>query len=148
MSQVTLSEQEVIDFTIKVLRDLYPNLTFPREKITPRIAAWVVYISEEMLIASALITFFEEAWKSTFPGYTKITQWKDITDFLKDSAKTAVKSYLKGGVKLMVQGAVKIKWRSIVQGYFGYDGVMSDTDFIPQKGFGDRLRELGLKHLR
>ena len=102
-----------------------------------------------MLIASGFITFFEEVWKSTFPGYAKITKLQDIADFLKDSAKTAVKSYLKGEKKLMVKDTVKRNWRSIVTNYFQGVESSDENDFIPPTGFSDIVKErMGLKNLR
>ena len=113
-----------------------------RDLITPKISVWAIEITEEMLVASSLISFLEEVWKATFPGPAKIKKFGDIAGFLKDSAKEGLKAYLKGEKKLMVKSAVKWKWSSIVRGYFQGIESIDEGDFAVPETMGDRLRKL------
>lgn len=144
-----ISKEQVIKFSQKVIRETYIYVPYPkREKITPRFAAWCIHLSEEMLVASAMITFVESCWKASFPGYSKIRSMKDITEFLTDSAKAAIKSYLNGEIKLIVKSSVARNTRSKVEGYFDEDSnddasrTYDDSDFIIRPGLSDRVREV------
>jgi hypothetical protein len=151
VSKVT--NEEMIIFSQKVIQHIFSDIQPTREHITPKIVAWCVYITEEMLVASAFISFFESCWKSSFPGYNKIDRFSDVIDFLTDAAKDAVKSYMKGEVKLMVKSKIAQNYRSIAKGYFSQpvdvsdaERVYDDSDFIPKYSISDRLRELGMKN--
>ena len=137
-----LSEDELIRFTQKLIKDLYPNVEPRRDKITPRICAWALDLAEEMLLASSGVTFLEEIWKGSFPGAGNLRSIKEVANLLKDSAKAGVKSYLKGERKLMVQVVVKNKWRSIVTGYVTGQGEFHESDFVIPITFSDRIRKL------
>lgn len=73
---------------------------------------------------------------------------KDITEFLTDSAKAAIKSYLNGEIKLIVKSSVARNTRSKVEGYFDEDSnddasrTYDDSDFIIRPGLSDRVREV------
>lgn len=154
MSADSLTNEEMIKFSQRVIRHIFGAKIDPkRELITPTVAAWCVYITEEMLVASAFISFFESCWKSTFPGYLKIKSWSDISKFLTKASRDSIKSYLKGETKMMVKVKIAQNYRSVAEGYFAQDAnvsdaerVFHDTDFIPKYSISDRLRELGMKN--
>jgi hypothetical protein len=124
MSNIT--SEDMICYSQRVIGSIFSNVDPKRELITPKVIAWAVYITEEMLVATALVTFFESCWKST--------------------------SYLSRNTMLMVKNSVALKYRSMVTGYFNQgvnvsdaERTYDDSDFIPQYGVSDRLRALGMK---
>ena len=154
IQKIEMTEEEIIKYSQNVIKFIFDNRIDPkRELITPIIAAWCVYITEEMLVASAFISFVESCWKASFPGYSNITSLADVLKFLTNSAKCAIKSYLNGEIKLIVKMALARNYRTIATGYFNQQAdasdaerVYSDADFIPERCIADRLHELGMKN--